>query len=109
MSNTTNGETICKAAATVGVGVTENLNSNNDSKFMDEQFKCKPFDPLKILNLVEHISSTTNSLEMQIIINKYVSFYIKIIQLLYIYNKNYFYLYTIIKILTTINIILAKR
>lgn len=34
---------------------------------------CKPCEPLKILKLVERLSSTTNSIEMQIIINKYVS------------------------------------
>lgn len=34
---------------------------------------CKPCDPLKILNFVECLSSTTNSIEMQKIINKYVS------------------------------------
>lgn len=35
--------------------------------------RCKPCEPLKILKLVERLSSTTNSIEMQIIINKYVS------------------------------------
>lgn len=34
---------------------------------------CKPCEPLKILKLVERLSSTTSSIEMQIIINKYVS------------------------------------
>lgn len=42
--------------------------------------RCKPCEPLKILKLVERLSSTTNSIEMQIIINKYVSMTQKIMK-----------------------------
>jgi len=34
---------------------------------------CRPCDPLKILKFVECLSATTNSIEMQILVNKYVS------------------------------------
>lgn len=53
--------------------------------------RCKPCEPLKILKLVERLSSTTNSIEMQIIINKYVSVKQKILEkkkTLYIFIVN---------------------
>ncbi len=34
---------------------------------------CRPCDPLKVLKFVECLSATTNSIEMQILVNKYVS------------------------------------
>lgn len=35
---------------------------------------CRPCDPLKILKFVECLSAKTNSIEMQILVNKYVSY-----------------------------------
>lgn len=45
----------------------ENIESNDNS------LDCRPCDPLKILKFVECLSATTNSIEMQILVNKYVS------------------------------------
>lgn len=39
----------------------------------DYSLGCRPCDPLKILKFVECLSATTNSIEMQILVNKYVS------------------------------------
>lgn len=44
-----------------------NIESNDNS------MGCRPCDPLKILKFVECLSASTNSIEMQILVNKYVS------------------------------------
>lgn len=54
------------------------LSSGNGEKIEsnatnDNSSGCRPCDPLKILKFVECLSATTNSIEMQILVNKYVS------------------------------------
>lgn len=51
------------------------LSSGNGEKIEsnDNSSGCKPCDPLKILKFVECLSATTSSIEMQILVNKYVS------------------------------------
>lgn len=45
----------------------DNIESNENSS------GCRPCDPLKVLKFVECLSATTSSIEMQILVNKYVS------------------------------------
>lgn len=49
-------------------GNVENVEPNGNGS------DCRPCDPLKILKFVECLSATTNSIEMQILVNKYVSY-----------------------------------
>lgn len=51
----------------------EGSSATNNSSNSLKQSSC---DPLKMLNFVECISTTTNSIEIQIMINKFVSTYI---------------------------------
>lgn len=46
---------------------------NNIESTENTSLGCRPCDPLKILKFVECLSATTNSIEMQILVNKYVS------------------------------------
>lgn len=48
------------------------LSSGNGAN-VESNDNNRPCDPLKILKFVECLSATTNSIEMQILVNKYVS------------------------------------
>lgn len=52
-----------------GGGGDDTLNNST----VNDQLTCQPCNPLKILKFIECISSTTSSIQMQILINKYVS------------------------------------
>lgn len=51
------------------------ISSDNSEKIEtnDDSSGCRPCEPLKILKFVECLSASTNSIEMQILVNKYVS------------------------------------
>lgn len=50
------------------------LSSGNGEKIeSNDNSSVRPCDPLKILKFVECLSATTSSIEMQILVNKYVS------------------------------------
>lgn len=72
-------------------GNAENVESNGNGA------ECRPCDPLKILKFVECLSATTNSIEMQILVNKYVScirnLHVKHFSFGYIAKRNIFYIF----------------
>lgn len=69
-------------------GNVENVVPNENS------LDCRPCDPLKILKFVECLSATTNSIEMQILVNKYVSIVEKKIDFRFDFIKRMFYVNT---------------
>lgn len=80
-------------ASGIDNGAKNQMHSSSSKDNIDEGCSCKPCEPLKILKFVECLSSTTNSIEMQIIINKYVSRLSSLVLYLYIIQCTYLCIY----------------